>query len=339
MKMTAVAQKDDVARFKSVAVIGGGSFGIALAMICARAGCQTLLWGRNTRKTEQALQDLGESHSNLILTGNRRTAVEGADVVVLAVPSQAVRSECARLRSFVGPLVPIISSAKGIESGTALLMSEVIAEELPNQTFGVVSGPTFAQDLLHGDPAALIVASPTERIGTAVGSPAERFSRTVSSDVFRALVLRDVVGVEIGGAMKNVIALGCGLCRAAGFGESTLATVATRGLNEAGELAAAAGGRRETMTGLSGLGDILLSCSSEQSRNFRFGAHWLNRTTNKAMHGGDEILVEGIRTVGSALAFAKRYGCTLPTASFVREVLFEGSCINRSLNDYWKRLA
>jgi glycerol-3-phosphate dehydrogenase (NAD(P)+) len=239
----------------------------------------------------------------------------------------------------LAPGVPVAVCAKGIEAETGLLMTQVAEEELGRRAVGCVSGPTFAVETALGHPTAATVAFPfsyADRLKPAE-SPAVRLALSLSTESFRAYVSDDLVGVEIGGALKNVIAIACGMMTGAGYGENTRAALITRGLDELKTLAEALGGRRETVTGLSGTGDLTLTCSSPTSRNMALGQQLGQGIPRADCFDGRPVVVEGELNARSVTDLARRVGVSLPICETVRSVLHDGVELNAAFAALWAR--
>lgn len=335
------------ARFDTIAVVGAGAWGTALAATASRAGSRVRLWGRD----EAVLREINARHLNIPHLGDAPlpaslravrdmgAALRDADAVMIVVPSRSVRSVARQVAEHIRPGVPVAVCAKGIEDETGLLMTEVAGEELPGHPVGVVSGPTFARETALNHPTAATVAfpfSPAHRLAPQE-SPAVRFAVSLSTESFRAYVSDDLVGVEIGGAVKNVIAIACGMMTGAGFGENTRAALITRGLDEMKSLAEALGGRRETVTGLSGIGDLTLTCSSPTSRNMSLGVQLGQGVPRAACFDGAPVVVEGEMNARSVTDLARRLGVTMPIAETVRSILIEGTAIGAGFAALWAR--
>lgn len=281
-----------------IAVLGAGAWGTALAHVARSAGHEVQVWSRG-----KALEPLGS-----------------AEAAILAVPAQGVREVLTGLKSIVtkpGKRLPLIISAKGIEQGTGLFMNEVVAEVLPTAEPLVLSGPSFAADVLKGLPTAVVMAA--NDIATA-----REFAETLSLPHFRIYASDDVLGVEIGGALKNVLAIACGISDGRGLGDSARAALTTRGFAELTRFAAKLGAKPETLMGLSGLGDLLLTCSSTQSRNYCFG-HALGegKSVAEALRQSRGV-VEGAATVKVAQALARQHGVDMPIVDAVHAIVDEG---------------
>jgi len=279
-----------------LAVLGAGAWGKALAHVARQAGHEVSVWSRR----EPLLEPL-----------------ERAEGAILAIPAQGVREVLSSLKTIVTNRMPLVISAKGIEQGTGLFMNEVVAEVLPGAEALVLSGPSFAADVLKGLPTAVVMAAP--RL-----AEARRWAEALSLPHFRIYATDDVKGVEIGGALKNVLAIACGISDGRGLGESARAALTTRGFAELSRFAARLGANPETLMGLSGLGDLLLTCSSRQSRNYSFGfALGQGLSVAEALSAARGV-VEGAHTVKVARALARRHGVDMPIVDAVHAIVDEG---------------
>lgn len=259
-----------MAAFQSVAVIGAGAWGTALATVAARTGRNVTLWARNAEHAAR----IASSRDNPRLPGVRLapeivvtselSLAARADMLLIATPAQHLRGAVNMLASHVTKPVPVIACAKGIEHGTHKFMTDVIAEAAPHTQPAILSGPSFADDVARGLPTAVTLAAKDEALASAL-------VQALGSATFRPYHTTDVRGVEIGGAAKNVLAIAAGIVVGRNLGASALAALTTRGFSELARLGRACGARTETLSGLSGLGDLLLSCSTAQSRNFALG--------------------------------------------------------------------
>jgi len=305
--------------FNHIAVIGAGAWGTALALTGARAGRKVTLWEHDPANAAQ----LATKRESLYLPGMRldegiavvRDLAEAAraDALLLVVPAQHVRSVTSALKPLLVAHTPLIVCAKGIERGSKKFMSEVIAECAPDAVPAILSGPSFARDVARGMPTAVTLAAND-------GELAAELAQAVSSATFRPYHSSDVRGVEIGGAAKNVLAIAAGIVSGRGLGYSATAALTTRGFAELVRFGRACGGKPETMTGLSGLGDLILTCTSPQSRNFTFG---LNLGQGKKP---DEIhratgLAEGTFTAPVLLEMARDLAVDMPISSAVAAVI------------------
>jgi glycerol-3-phosphate dehydrogenase (NAD(P)+) len=322
-----------------VAVVGAGSWGTGLAIHLARAGAGVVLWAREpevvegiqaTRRNPWFLADL-DLPPGVEATPDLAAAAHGADAVVVAVPSEFFAATVKNL----GPLpagTPVVSATKGFDPARHLRMSELLAEGCPGVRIAVLSGPTFAREVALGRPTAAVVASTDAAL-------AADLQRALGTRELRLYTNRDVVGVETGGALKNVIAIATGLADGLGLGENARAALITRGLAEITRLAVAMGGVPSTLAGLAGLGDLVLTCTGGLSRNRALGMTLAKGTTLTDAERATRMVAEGVPTVGSALALARRHGVTLPIGTEVAAVLFDGKPAREALDTLLARAA
>jgi glycerol-3-phosphate dehydrogenase (NAD(P)+) len=305
--------------FDRIAVLGGGAWGTALANVAARAGRKVTLWEYDAANADQ----LARQRQSKFLPGVRvedsisvtRDLADAAraEAILLVVPAQAMRSVVTTLSGAMSPRTPIIACAKGIERGTHKFMTEVVAECAPNATPAILSGPSFAADVARGLPTAVTLAAHDETM-------AADLARALASRTFRPYQSSDVRGVEIGGAAKNVLAIASGIVTGRGLGASASAALTTRGFAELVRFGRALGAKTETMMGLSGLGDLILTCSSPQSRNFSFGVNLGKGDAVKDIHGKTG-LAEGAFTAPVLLEMARERNVDMPISSAVAAVL------------------
>lgn len=335
------------AKFTQVAVLGSGSWGTALAATLAQAGVSTRIWGRsadaineiNTTHTLEAYLPGVRLPSSLTAVHDMRAALAGAEAALIVVPSRSVRSVSRQAAEYLAPGTPVAVCAKGIEAETGLLMAQVAKEELLDNPVGCVSGPTFARETALGHPTAATVAFPfthADRLRPN-DSPAARLAVSLTTESFRAYVSDDLVGVEIGGAVKNVIAIACGMMTGAGFAENTRAALITRGVDEMKALAEALGGRRETVTGLSGIGDLSLTCSSPTSRNMSLGQQLGQGIPRADCFDGKPVVVEGEFNAKSVTDLAQSIGVAMPICETVRAILHDGADLGTAFAALWAR--
>ncbi|CAN5626838.1 NAD(P)H-dependent glycerol-3-phosphate dehydrogenase [soil metagenome] len=306
----------------TVAVLGAGSWGTALAVHLGRAGHDVRLWARDDALVSE-IRQTGSNPRYLrhvtippsVTPSGSLDVVAGAAFVVLAVPSHGLRSVVGQVAPQVGSGAVFVSAAKGLESNSLQRMSEVIAEESSGATpIVVLSGPSFAAEVAQGLPTALLAASANTEAAAAV------------QEQFRGRGLRlylsdDVAGVEIGGALKNVIAIAAGVVEGLGLGHNAMAALITRGLAEISRLAGAVGARRDTLAGLSGLGDLVLTCTGDLSRNRHVGVQLGRGRPLPEILAELHMVAEGVRTTGAALALGQRHGIELPIAAQMAAVL------------------
>jgi glycerol-3-phosphate dehydrogenase (NAD(P)+) len=327
-----------------IAVLGGGAWGTALAATAARAGRRVTLWARESKVVEDICRT---GINTTFLPGIRLPAgieatadiaivVRDADALLLVVPSQYIRAACRSLRPILAPHVPVVICSKGIERDSGLLLRSVIGEELPHNPVAVLSGPTFAHEVAAGEPTAVTIAS--DDVPTAgEASLAARMALALGTRTFRPYVADDVTGVEVGGAVKNVLALASGMATGLSFGSNTRAAIITRGLDEIKRLSEALGGRRDTVTGLSGIGDLTLTCSSEQSRNMRYGMGLAAGRSSADIFDGRPVVVEGVENAVSITDLARRLGVEMPICEAVRAVVIDGKPIREVMAELLDR--
>lgn len=306
-----------------VAVVGAGSWGSALAALAARLGREVVLWGRDAeavRTIERERRHPRRLAGFTFPPGVRATAdileCRGADLVILAVPSASVRQAVGALPRAAAPTI-LVSAVKGFEIPTGKRVSEIVGETVPGARFAVVSGPTFAEGVMRCDPTAAVVASEDP-------SAAEAVQQALSGPDFRLYRSGDVVGVELAGGLKNVIAIAAGIVSGLGLGHNTLAALVTRGLAEISRLVLARGGRERTLLGLAGVGDLLLTCTGSQSRNRRLGEEIGRGKSPAAAIAGSVEVAEGARACVAAGQMAKESRIEMPIADAVRSVLYDG---------------
>jgi glycerol-3-phosphate dehydrogenase (NAD(P)+) len=305
-----------------VAVLGAGAFGTALAVHLKRLGHDPVVWTRDARKAAQIPRGVNqdalpgvEFDSGVSATTDVESALREAELGLLAPPSLAIGGLLATVTS-LRPGLRLVCVAKGIDPRTLQLHSQIAAETAPSSPFCALTGPSFAREVLAGQPTALVAASRDSALAQAVQA-------TFSGPRLRVYESDDIQGAEMAGALKNIIAIAAGMVAGRKLGENTRAALITRGLAEISRLAVASGGRAETVSGLAGLGDLVLSCGSNQSRNFQFG-----RLVAQGQDQGEVLAslgtVEGLRTTSAACALGERLGVETPVAREVRGVLVEG---------------
>jgi glycerol-3-phosphate dehydrogenase (NAD(P)+) len=308
---------------KEIAILGGGSWGTALAVHLAGVGHQVRLWAREAEVVAdmQAARENRRFLPGFSLPASVRPcatfeeALSEIRVVLVVVPSHGVRGVIAAAAPHIALHATIVSATKGLEVATLLRPSEVIAQELgPGRPVVALSGPSFAREVAGQLPTAVCVAS--SDLGAAEEVQAEFRGR-----FFRLYTTDDVIGVEIGGALKNVIAIAAGVVDGLGLGHNSLAALITRGLAEISRIATALGGRRETLAGLTGLGDLVLTCTGALSRNRQVGVELGHGRSLADIVGGTQMVAEGVRTTGAALALGARHGVELPIAAQMAELL------------------
>jgi glycerol-3-phosphate dehydrogenase (NAD(P)+) len=324
----------------NVTVIGTGGWGTALAVLLHGNGHEVTLWGRLKEEVEPIMA-AGENKTflpgikiakEIVLTLDAKPALRGAELVVLAVPSHGMRPICEKLRDYLPTDVPVVSVAKGIENGTGARMSEVIAEVLKTEHIVVLSGPSHAEEVGRGIPTAVVVAS-------LQAQHAVLAQKAFMNERFRIYTHDDIIGVELGGALKNVIAIAAGACDGIGFGDNTKAALCTRGLTEMTRLGVALGARRETFFGLSGVGDLIVTAFSRHSRNRGFGERLGKGETLEQIVASTQMVAEGVKTAKSAWQLAQRHGVDVPITREVHAILYEGKPPKQAVRDLMTREA
>lgn len=304
-------------------MIGAGSWGTALAIHLARVGHDVRLWGRDQALVSEMVCRRANAvylpdvtfPARLEPTSDLRAAVDGAGTVVVAVPTHGLRAVVRRAAGHLADTALVVSATKGLEESGLLRMSEVLAEELPRVgELAVLSGPSFAAELARGLPTAVVVASTSATV-------VEHVQAEFRSPALRLYGSADVVGVEIGGALKNIIAIAAGVVEGLGLGQNALAALITRGLAEITRLAVALGAQRDTLAGLAGLGDLVLTCTGQLSRNRHVGSELARGRGLADILAGTKMVAEGVRTTHAALALGAKVGVELPIAAQMAEVL------------------
>ena len=310
---------------KKVAVIGSGSWGTALAMMLANHGHAVKMWARN----QAAVDEINEKHTNekylpgvilpegLTATTDRGAAVEGAEIVISAVPSRAVRSTITDFSPLLKEGTVLVNVAKGLEDGSLLRLSQVIGECAPQCKICVLSGPSHAEEVAREIPTTCLIASEDEAV-------AKMVQEEFMNPRFRLYTNTDVVGVEMGAAMKNIIALAAGMNDGLGFGDNSKAALMTRGIAEMKRLGIAMGGKADTFAGLSGIGDLIVTCTSMHSRNRRAGILLGQGKSLQETLDQVQMVVEGVNTVQAACHLAEKYHVDLPITQAINDVLFHG---------------
>ena len=315
-----------------VAVFGTGSWGTAFAAVLADAGSQVRMWGRRAELVDQ----INQAHVNgdylpdlrlpeaISATTDPQEAVDGVDIVVLAVPSQTLRTHLVQWADLLPPQALVVSLMKGVELGTTKRMSEVIAEvgHVGPERIVVVSGPNLAKEIAAKQPAASVVACIDESV-------AERVAMACAAPYFRPYTNTDVVGTELGGAVKNVIALAVGMAEGMGMGDNTKSTIITRGLAEMLRLGVALGADPATFSGLAGIGDLIATCMSPLSRNHTFGVNLGRGMTVQEVVATTRQTAEGVKSCQSILELAQHHGIDVPIIENVAAVVHEGRTPDR----------
>jgi glycerol-3-phosphate dehydrogenase (NAD(P)+) len=316
-----------------VGVIGAGAFGTAMACVLRRRQHEVALWAREAevvdavnRRRENALFLPGVTlPEGIVATPEMAAAARGADFVLLVPPAQHMRAVTAQLQPHLAAGTPVVSCSKGIERTSCALMSQVLAETLPQAPVAILSGPSFAAEIAVDLPAGVTLACANPVLGA-------RLEQAIGSARFRVYLADDVIGAQVSGVMKNVLAIACGIVTGKGLGNSMRAMLVARGLAEAVDLGLALGARLETFLGLSGIGDIDLSCNSPQSRNMSLGIA-LGRGRSLQEILGERITVqEGVHSAGAIAALADRLGVDMPISRMIDRVLNHGAEPDRELD-------
>ncbi len=321
----------------TIGIVGAGAWGTALAATARRAGRNVVLWAHEP-EVAGAINATRENPHYLpgvrLDCCARATTVLGeaaaADAVLLVTPAQHLRATCAALAPHWTAGKPAVICAKGIEQATGAMMTEVVEAELPGAAVAVLSGPTFAIEVARGLPTAVTLACADVGLGQAL-------VEAIGTATFRPYLSDDLIGAEIGGAVKNVLAIGCGIVEGRGMGDNARAALITRGLAEITRLAVAKGGHPETLTGLSGLGDLILTASSTQSRNYSLGLALGEGRTLAEVLGSRRAVTEGVWTAGAVVAMAASQGIEMPICAAVDAVLNRGADLDDTIRGLLSR--
>lgn len=317
---------------QKIGIIGAGAWGTALAQTAANAGRDVLLWARE----EDVAQSINATHENkmflpgiglnpaLRATPDLKEAVETAQALLIVTPAQHLRAMLQNIRKHISPGVPVVLCSKGIEIESGQLMTQIAEEILPEHPLAVMSGPTFAKEVAQGLPAAVVIAATDREV-------AKNLAEALGSKVFRPYVIDDPISAEVGGAVKNVIAIACGIVEGQKLGDSARAAIMTRGLAEITRLAAALGGKRETLLGLSGMGDLTLTCSSMTSRNFSLGCLLGKGTPLNEILAGRLAVTEGLTTASAVARLARNLAVDMPICEAVDGMLNNGVSIEQTI--------
>lgn len=324
---------------EKIGIIGAGAWGTALAQSLANNGRDVTLWAREQRVVE----GINETHENpvfmegiklnpLIKATESLSQMSDCDIILLTTPAQHVRTSLQALKGNLGDGKPLVICAKGIELESGLLLSQVVQEEVPDATIAVLTGPTFAREIASGLPSAVTIAADNKEI-------AQEIREVVRSRTLRAYITDDLIGAQIGGAVKNVIALACGVIVGRELGESARAALLTRGLAEMSRLAAAMGAKKETLMGMCGVGDLMLTCASMQSRNFSMGfALGQGKTLDEIMENRKgKAVTEGVHTAKALTVMARNLAVDMPISDIVYRCLNEDITIEQAIEEMLAR--
>lgn len=329
--------------FKNISIIGDGGMGTVVAMLLCEKGIATQMWGYDRKQLEQIEENRENKKflpgykisERLVFEADDQRIMDGADLIVSAVPCQFVRSIWSRLKEYVPVNVPVVSVTKGVENGSLMCPTQILADVLGREKsirYAVFSGPTIADELARRLPATACIAAEDEDL-------AREIQHTFSDDVawLRVYTNTDVVGVELAGAMKNIIAIAAGIVDGTGIGDNAKAALLTRGLAEITRLGLAMGAREQTFAGLTGLGDLVTTCISPKGRNRSFGERIGKGHTAEQAQKATESVVEGVATCKSVVALAARYNVEMPITQAVYEVLFESKPVKKAVADLMER--
>ncbi len=322
---------------KIAGIIGGGAWGTALAQVCARADLEVIIWARE-HDVAAAVNLVHENTAFLpgirldprIRATTQAADLSRAEVIFAAPPAQHFRATLALFTGTIGSEVPVVACAKGIEATSLKLMTQILAETLPRAAPAVLSGPSFAEDVALGLPTAVTLAAYSEGL-------ALKIAQAIASPFFRPYVSTDMVGAQAGGAIKNVLAIACGIADGRGMGSSARAALITRGFAELTRLAVALGGGAETAAGLCGLGDLVLTCGSAQSRNMSVGLALGRGESLAAALAGKVSVAEGVASAPAVVALARHLGVEAPICEAVRAILADEIPVDRAINNLLSR--
>ena len=310
---------------KSFAVLGAGSYGTALAIVLAGNGHQVKMWARDAAQAERMQQERSNSRylpeipfpDSLEILNDIEAVMEQASVVLVAVPSHAFRAAVQSIKPFLKDTTPIIWASKGLDPDTGDLLGNVLVEELgDNQPHAMLSGPSFAKEMARGMPTAISLASNQRQL-------AEELALDFHNDRFRVYISSDVIGLQIGGAVKNVVAIGAGIADGLGFGSNARTALITRGLAEMKRLGVALGGKPETFNGMAGMGDLVLTCTDDQSRNRRFGLALGQGGDREGAESAIGQVVEGVRNAHEIHMLSERVGVEMPICEAIYKIIYE----------------
>ena len=324
-----------------VGIVGTTSWGSALGVIIARQGVDVCIWARTHAEADTLQADRQNKRflpgvvfpASLSVSASANDALSDADIVIIVVPSRTFRGNLRRIADALPGNAAIVSATKGLESGSGKRMSELLADELPASMHGgicALSGPNLSREIIGGKPASTVIASANPRA-------AQTAQSVINSNLFRVYTNTDIVGVEFGGALKNIIALAAGVCDGLGYGDNAKAAIITRGLAEIGRLAEAAGANPLTLAGLAGMGDLIATCSSPLSRNNYFGRRLAQGDSPQTISADMDNVAEGVDTIKGAMAIAKRFGIEMPITESMHTVIFEGVPLERAISRLLER--
>lgn len=321
-----------------ITLIGCGAWAMAIASHLARKEHEVTVWAHSKEEAERLLSSRALPNvfpeivfpDSISYTNDREEAVKGAELIVFAVASPYTRATAAQFAPFIKPGARIVTVTKGIEEGSLMTQADILIHELPGAVIGALSGPTHAEEVVRGLPTAIVSASEDRAM-------AELVQDAFMSETFRVYTSPDVLGVELGGSLKNVIALAAGMCDGVGYGDNCKAALITRGIHEIALLAIRMGAREETLQGLSGIGDLIVTCASQHSRNRKAGVLMgQGLSMDEAMKEVGQI-VEGVYSAKAALALAEQYEVPLPIVEEVNHILFDGKNVRQAVLSLFAR--
>jgi glycerol-3-phosphate dehydrogenase (NAD(P)+) len=323
---------------RNLSIIGAGSWGTALAIVLAPRFSRVRLWVYESdlaaRMAESRINDVylpsASIPTNVELTSHLDAALDGAEFVLGVMPSHLARAMYQQMRPFINERMTFVSATKGLENGTLLRISEIVAEVLGPSRIGVISGPSFAKEVARYEPTAVVAASTDPAVAAAVQA-------AFSGPTFRVYTSADPVGVEIGGSIKNVVAIGAGVLHGMGLGHNAMAALITRGLAEMTRLAVAMGGRQQTLSGLAGLGDLVLTCTGDLSRNRTLGVELAKGRKLDEIVSSMKMVAEGVKTTNAAVDLAKRCAVEMPIAEQMFQMLHFGSSPQEAIRRLMER--
>lgn len=324
-----------------VGIVGTTTWGTTLAILAARNGLKAVLWARDETEAA-ALREHGENRrflpgtplpSEVTVTASPDEALSGTELIIFAVPSRTLRENARAVGRHVSKGAVVVSATKGLEIASCKRMSQVLTEELPEgleDGLCALSGPNLAAEIVQGKPSSTVVGSRNDQAAGAAQA-------MLTSPTFRVYTNSDIVGVELGGALKNIVALGAGICDGFGFGDNAKAAFMTRGLAEIARLGVAAGGEPLTLAGLAGMGDLIATCSSRLSRNHQVGEMLTQGKSIEEIRAGMAHVAEGVDTTAAAVRLAARLGVEMPITQATHSVLFDGMSIEQAVSELMGR--
>lgn len=322
----------------NVGIIGAGSWGTALALLLHTNGHQITVWSFRKEEAERLSKEREHKSKlpgiklpeDMEFTGDLEKAVTGKDFIVMAVPSHAARSTARKMNPYIQDGQIIVDVAKGIEEDTLMTLSQQIEQEIPQADVAILSGPSHAEEVGRGLPTTVVIGAKTKKT-------AEYLQSMFMNEVFRVYTSPDILGMELGGSLKNVIALAAGIADGMGYGDNTKAALITRGIAEIARLGVKMGGSIESFTGLTGIGDLIVTCASVHSRNRKAGyLMGQGKSMEEAMKEVN-MVVEGVYSAKAAVKLGEKYGVSLPIINKVNEVLFNGKDPKEAVNELMLR--